>query len=166
MRCNWKSLIGCALLGLVMILPSVRADDEKVPLDKVPAQIMTAVKGRFPGSTLTSVTKEKANNEVVFDVELKHEGRKYEMDIKENGTILEIEKQVDQKDLPAVVAKALEDKYPKATIEEIMEVNKVTGKEEKPDHYEITITTADKKKLEVEVSLDGKKVEAPAADKK
>ncbi len=39
-----------------------------------------------------------------------------------------------------------------------MEVNKVMGKEEKPEHYEATIETAEKKKLEVIVSLDGKTI--------
>ena len=39
-----------------------------------------------------------------------------------------------------------------------MEVNKVKDKKETPDHYEVTIETADKKTQEVIVSLDGKEV--------
>jgi hypothetical protein len=45
-----------------------------------------------------------------------------------------------------------------------MEVNKVTGKEEKPIHYEVTIDM-DGKKKEVIVSLDGKSVKAEGEEK-
>jgi uncharacterized membrane protein YkoI len=156
----------CALAGLVMLATLARADDkaEKIPVDKIPKKVMDAIKNRFPGAEITSAEKEKEGGDIVYDIELKQKGRKYEMDIKEDGTIIEIEKQKDLKDLPAAVTKALEDKYPKATIEEIMEVNKVTGKEEKPTHYEIVIVTADKKKLEVTVSLDGKTVKGGPAE--
>lgn len=47
-----------------------------------------------------------------------------------------------------------------------MEVNKVNGTEEKPDHYEVTLTTAEKKSMEVIVSLDGKRVKTEAEAKK
>ena len=147
--------------GLVLIAAAAQGDDkaEKVPLDKVPKAVMDAIKGRFPGADISSVEKEKENGKIVYDVELKHQGRKYEMDIQEDGTIVEIEKEVPAKDVPAIT-KAVEAKYPKATIQEIMEVNKVKGKQETPDHYEVTLVTAAKKKLEVVVSLDGKSVKA------
>ena len=46
-----------------------------------------------------------------------------------------------------------------------MEVNKVTSKEEKPDHFEVTLETADKKTKEVLASLDGKAItEEPPED--
>ena len=80
------------------------------------------------------------------------------MDIKSDGTILEIEKQIDAKSLPAAVAAAVKSKYPDSTVKEVMEVNKVTGTKETLDHYEVTIVKADKKLLEVVASLDGKTV--------
>jgi uncharacterized membrane protein YkoI len=150
--------------GLVVLAAVARADDkakpEKVPLDKVPKAVMDAIKGRFPKAEISSVEKETEDGKVVYDVELKSEGRKYEMDIQEDGTIIEIEKEVALKDVPEAVTKALEAKYPKATIKEVMEVNKVKGKDETPDHYEVTLVTAEKKEIEVTVSLDGKKVKA------
>jgi len=145
--------------GLILATATARADDdkaEKVPLDKVPKVIMDAIKGRFPNAEIESVEKEKEDGKIVFDIELKHEGRKYEMDILEDGTIVEIEKEVAAKDVPEGVTKAVKEKYPGCTIKEVMEVNKVKDKKETPDHYEVTLETADKKKKEVEVSLDGK----------
>jgi uncharacterized membrane protein YkoI len=147
-----------AVAGLVVLAATAAADDKKIPLDKVPAKVMAAIKDRFPGADVNSVEKETEDGKVVYDVELKHNGRKYEMDIQEDGTVMEIEKEVAAKDVPEALTKAIEAKFPKATIEEVMEVNKVKGKEETPIHYEVTIVTADKKKKEVIVSLDGKTV--------
>jgi hypothetical protein len=160
-----------ALAGLVMLGTIVQADDKdkkdaKIAPDKLPKAVLDAIKGRLPGAEITSAEKEIEDNVVVYDIELKHQGRKYEMDIKEDGTIIEIEKEV--KDVPKAITKAVLGKYPKATIKEVMEVNKVKGKEETPIHYEVTIETADKKTMEVIVSLDGKsvKTEAEAAKEK
>jgi uncharacterized membrane protein YkoI len=150
--------------AMIVVLPATAWGQEKLTPDKVPAKVMAAAKERFPGAEFTSITKEKENNQVIYDLELKHQGRKYEMDIKEDGTIIEIEKQVFNKDVPAAITKAVTAKYPGSGIEEVMEVNKVNGKVETPDHYEVTLVTADKKKLEVEVSLDGKTVKGGAAD--
>ncbi len=153
------SLVGFCLVGFTLL--SLAAD--KIDLDKVPEKIMSAVKARFPKAELKSVEKELEDGKVVFDVELKVNGRKYEMDILEDGTVAEIEKEVDIKDFPAAGVKAIEAKYPKATIKEIMEVNPVKDKKETPDHYEVTLALADGKSKEVIVSLDGAKVSEEAA---
>jgi len=49
------------------------------------------------------VEKENEHGAVVYDLELKQGGRKYEMDVKEDGTIMEIEKQVMSSDVPAAL---------------------------------------------------------------
>src|SRR5438128_1649972 len=156
-----------AVICLVMLATSALADEkaEKISPDKLPQKIKDAIKDRFTGSDLTGAEKEKENEQIMYDIELKHEGRKYEMDIKEDGTIVEIEKEVAANDVPEAITKAVKKKYPTATIKEVMEVNKVTGKEEKPIHYEVTIETAGKKK-EVIVSLDGKSVKTEGEEKK
>jgi hypothetical protein len=156
-----RGIFGClgasAVAGLVLLATVGQAADkaDKIPLDKVPKKIMKAIEGRFPGAKLTSVEKEKEGDNIVYDIELKYKGRKYEMDIKEDGTIIEIEKEIPAKDLPRRVARALMTKYPKATTKEVMEVYKVKGKEEKLDHYEVLLVTGEKKEMEVMVSLDG-----------
>src|SRR5947209_4784596 len=130
---GWFSL--CINVTLLVLATTGRAADEKakkISFDQVPKVIKDAILGRFPGAEVNSVEKEKENGKVVYDVELKQQGRKYEMDILENGTIVEIEKEVASNDVPEAVTKAVTAKFPKATIKEIMEVNKVNGKEEKP----------------------------------
>jgi len=79
------------------------------------------------------------------------------MHIQEDGTIKAIEKEINLKDVPEAVLKAVKNKYPDATIQAAMEVNKVKDKKETPDHYLIAIKIGDKK-TEINVSLDGKAV--------
>lgn len=157
MRQRVVSMFVAALVGPVCLAAYCIAAD-KIDLDKVPEKILAAIKARFPAAELKSVEKEVENGKVVFDVELTEKGRKYELDLLEDGTILEVEKEVALKDFPAEGPKAIEAKYPKATIKEIMEVNKVKDKVETPDHYEVTLELADKTSKEVLVSLDGKTV--------
>src|SRR5262245_1921694 len=113
-----------AVVGLVLLASVARADDkgkadkaksEKVDVDKIPRKVLAAVKARFPGAKITSVEKETAGGKVVYDIELTHKGRKYEMDIQADGTVIEVEKEVDARDLPKAVSQALKAKYPKAT---------------------------------------------------
>jgi hypothetical protein len=160
MRKTMISLGVCALAALALVATVALADDkaEKIAPDKLPAKIADAIKGRFPKAEITSAEKEKEDGKIVYDIELTSEGKKYEMDILEDGTIIEIEKEVDVNKLPEGSTKTIEEKFPKCKILEVMEVNKVEGKKETPIHYEVTIETAEKKKKEVILSLDGKSV--------
>ena len=150
------------MIGATLILATAmvaRAGEEKIPPDKLPKAVVDAVKVRFPDGKVTSATKETKNGQDIYNVELNQKEHKYEASVKENGTLIEVAKEIAIKDVPSNVTKGVETKYPKSTIREAMEVDKVNGKEEKPDHYAITIETSDKKTIVVTASLDGKKVE-------
>jgi len=139
---------------------------EKLTPDNIPPKIMAAINNRFPGGQVTSAERENEDGKIVYDIELKHGGRKYEMDIHDDGTIIEIEKEYDISKLPAGATKTIADKYPGCSIKEVMEVNKVDGKKETPDHYEVTLEMADKKTHEVILSLDGKMAKSEPEEKK
>ena len=160
---GWCAVV--AVAGLVAFGAAAIAEDkaEKLSPDKLPKAIADAIKARFPDGKVTSAEKETEEGKVVYDIELTSGGLKYEMDIHEDGTVIEVEKEI--KDVPAAITKAVEGKYPKAKIADVMEVNKVDGKKETPIHYEVTIE-ADGKKSEVIVSLDGKSVKTEAEEKK
>jgi hypothetical protein len=110
--------------GLVLLAAAAETDDKekdkRLSLDKVPRAVQNALKDRFPEAEVTSIEKETEDGKVVYDIELKHKGRKYEMDILEAGTILEIEKEIEAKDLPQVVAKGIEARYPRATLKQVI----------------------------------------------
>ena len=152
-----------AVVALLLLTMAATADDpakkiEIIKLEEAPKPVRDAIEGRFPGAKVSTTERETENGKVNFEVNLTHKDRKYEMHIQEDGTIKAIEKEINLKDVPGAVLKAVKGKYPDATLEAAMEVNKVMDRKEIPDHYLIAVTIGDKKK-EITVSLDGKTVQ-------
>jgi hypothetical protein len=158
-------LLGLFVLLLTVAFRELRAKEEPVPQDKIPKKVMDALLAKFPKAKIDKCVKEKEGDDVVYDIEFKQEGRKCEADIKEDGTYINYEKAIEAKDLPKKVRDAIEKKYPKATMKEIMEETEVKGKDEKLSAYEVVLVTADKKEVEVKVSPEGKILE-DTGDKK
>jgi hypothetical protein len=132
------------------------ANEEKVPLDKLPKAVVEAVKKRFSDAELVSAEKETEDGKTVYEVAIKNKGQSIEVTLTTDGTIIEIEKQIESKDLPKTVADALAQKYPKATFKMIEEVIKVKDGKETSAYFEVLLVTAEKKKLEVSVTAEGK----------
>jgi hypothetical protein len=128
---------------------------EKIKLDDAPQAVRGAIESQFPGATVSTTEKETEAGKVDYEINLEHKGRKYEMHIHEDGTIVAIEKEIRLKDVPDVVLKAVKDKYPDAVLLDGMEVNKIKDNKETLDHYLIAVKIGEKKK-EIPVSLDGK----------
>jgi len=151
-----------AVVVLLLLTMAATADGqakkiEIIRLEDAPKAVRDAIEGRFPGAKVSTTERETEDGKVNFEVNLTHKDRKYEMHIQEDGTIKAIEKEINLKDVPEAVLKAVKNKYPDATIQAAMEVNKVKDKKETPDHYLIAIKIGDKK-TEINVSLDGKAV--------
>jgi hypothetical protein len=143
-------------LALFALLSSGAMAQEKVDGDKLPQKVKDSLKARFPGHMITQATKELENNEVIYDIEMTVGGKKHEMDCKEDGTIVDIQNEIEPKDLPSAALNAIKAKYPGSTIKEVGEILVVKDKKETRDHFEVMIETADKKEMELTVSLDGK----------
>jgi hypothetical protein len=142
--------VGVAVLAVAVVC--ARADEEKVPLDKVPKAVMDAVKKKFPKAEVSGASTEKEDGKTVYEMSLKLDKKNIDVTVTPEGKITLVEKEIDAKDLPKAVASALEAKYPKAKIELAEELSK----EDKVTAYEIVIVTAEKKKFEVEFAPDGK----------
>ena len=164
MRHTFIRIGACLLLLFVGIVP-VPAQEEAVPLDQIPKKVMDALRSKFPNAKIDKCTKAKDGNDVVYDIEFKQEGRKCEADIKEDGTYINYEKAIEAKDLPKAVRAALEKRYPKSTMKEIMEETEVKGKQEKLSAYEVVLTTADSREVEVRLAPDGMILEDTGAKK-
>ena len=155
--CGAVVLVGAAL---------VQADEEKVPLNKLPKAVVMAVKKRFPKLEMTGASKEKEGKKVVYEVSLKKDGKNIDVTLTETGAITSIEQEIAFKDLPKAVAKTFEAKYPNAKYEIVESVTKVADGKETLEYYEATLVAADRKKWEVKVLTDGKFKSAEAKDKK
>lgn len=146
------------MLGLavgMMAVAHVRADEEKVPLDKLPKAVKEAVEKRFPKVEMKEAAKEKDGDKVVYEVTLKKDGKNIDVTVTEAGAITLIEQEIEFKDLPKAVAKTFEDKYPKAKYEIVESVTKVADGKETLEYYEAKLVAGDKT-WEVEVLPDGK----------
>jgi hypothetical protein len=145
-------VVGCCVsVGASFAL----AQGEKVDVSKLPPKVAEAVKGRFPGATITQVTKELENGVVVYDVEMTRAGKKHEMDCKEDGTLIDLQNEVPASELPAGAAEAIKKKHPGSTIKEVGEILVAKDGKEIKDHFEVIIETAEKKEMELTIKLDG-----------
>jgi uncharacterized membrane protein YkoI len=162
MQLNCRCLLPyIAVFGI--LLGHCLASEKTIKPEELPKKVTDALHARFPGLKIDSAAEENDGGKTVYDIELKLKGRKVETDIRADGTMLEVEKQLTEKEWPAVLKSAMKSNHPKATIREVMEVFKVHGKEEVADHYELTVQGADKKAAEVLISLDGKPFKEEAA---
>jgi uncharacterized membrane protein YkoI len=150
-----RHLLMTAVAAFVLV-SSVRADEEKVPLDKVPKAVLDAAKKRFPKAEVVGASKETEDGKTVYEIELKADGKAIDVTLTADGDITTIEQEIDEKDLPKAVADALAKKYPKAKFKEIEAVSAVKDGKEKIKHYELIVVVNDKKEVEVEILADGK----------
>lgn len=154
--------------ALVVSAAPARADEEKVPLDKVPKAVLEAAKKRFPKAEVVGAGTEKVNDKTVYEVELKEAGKTIDVTLTPEGVITVIEQEIDAKDLPKAVAEALDKKYPKAKFNIVEVVYAVKDGKEALDFYEVELTTAEKKVFEVKLAADGtvKEVEEKKEEEK
>lgn len=142
-----------AVAAMVVLTGTIlRAEEEKVALDKLPAAVVKAIKAKYPKAELVNAESGEEDGKKQFEVVIKNSGHELEVTLNPEGKILVVERVVTAKDLPKVVAEALEAKYPKVKIEKVEEVSK----DDKVSSYEITVVTGDKKTVEAEFDVTGK----------
>lgn len=158
MRLLSRALVASTLISGAISTIS-HATEERIKSDALPRRTVEALNKRFPGLIYVNISKETdAKGQVVYDVELKQKGRKFETDIKNDGTMLEVEKEVRESEWPKALKSLVESKTSKSAIKEVMEVNKVSGGKEVPHHLEVTVQTAGGKSEELLTTLDGKQL--------
>jgi hypothetical protein len=141
-----------ALLG--MIAAGARADEETVPLDKVPAAVMKTVKDKYPGAKIKEAKKEVEKGKTTYEVAIEHEKQVLDLALKPDGTLLEVEQAIEVKDLPAKVAEAIKKTYPKGKVSKAEKITSFEdGKQEV--EFEVVVEEAGKKPVEVTVEPDG-----------
>ena len=149
----WSAM---AVFTATLVGATGRADEEKVPRDKLPKAVAEAAQKRFPKVEMKEATKEKDGDKVVYEVTLKKDGRNIDVTVTEAGAITLIEQEIGFKDMPQAVKKTFEEKYPNAKYEIVESVTKVADGKETLEYYEAKLVAADKKMWEVEVLPDGK----------
>ena len=143
--------VAALVLGLSALV--ARADEKDVPLDKVPAKAMAAVKNHFPNAKLIEASTDTVDDVVEYTVTLSHNKNTYEVTVTEDGKILEIARETEFKELPKPVRAAFHKRHPKAKVDGVWEqtVPGVKGKT-----FQIDFTTADGKDATAEYDTEGK----------
>lgn len=144
------------VLGLLLTAPAASAQGEKaLNREQIPETVMATLRARFPQAEIREWTREDEDGVALYDIEFHQRGRKFEADIKEDGTIHNWEREIAPADLPGAVKAAVESEHPGSTIGETMEITEVTDGEEVLEGYEIILETADNREIEVAVAPDG-----------
>jgi hypothetical protein len=96
----------------VIASAAVRADEEKVALDKLRKAVVEAVRKRLPKAEMSGVSQEKEKGKLVYEVSLKKDGKSSDVTLTEDGALTAIEQEVAFEDLPKTMAKTFAEKYP------------------------------------------------------
>ncbi|WP_406697882.1 PepSY-like domain-containing protein [Singulisphaera sp. Ch08] len=141
---RWTALSG--LVGTLVLGAAAGADEENIPVDKLPAAVLKAAKAKFPKAKIEEAAKEVEDGVTTYEVSLKVEGHGIDLTLKPDGTIVEIEKEIAADTLPEAVKATLAAKYPN---EKIKKAEEITQGENGPISYEVDLGS-------VEVVLDAK----------
>ncbi len=155
-----KWLSGTVVLGASLFANIAYCEETKIDVKDLPKAVVDAIHAKYPKAEIEGAEKETEDGKTIYEVEIEYEvgDKEHELEISltPEGKILEIEKEIDVKDLPKAVAEAIAKKFPKATLKEAEEVSKVADGKDVVDSYEVTLVTADKKTIEVTVTAAGK----------
>jgi uncharacterized membrane protein YkoI len=143
-------------LGLLGLARGALAQETEIKLDDVPTPVMDSAKAKFPGAKMREASKETEDGKTVFELSMTHEDRKMDVTFQEDGTLVLVETEIAETELPAAVTRAANEKYPGAKIDLAESVKKGPRVKKEVDYYELHMTTADKKSVEIEVDAAGK----------
>jgi hypothetical protein len=155
-----------SIVGLLLVWSGTPAQEHQAAPATLPAKIMETLTRKFPGAQITTWTRERERGTVLYDIEFTKGGRKLEADILEGGTLHNWEQAVAAAELPTAVRRTAEKLYPGCTVKEAMRKMVVKKGKDVPEGYELTLTTRDKKSVEVTTTPNGTVLEAPGANKK
>jgi hypothetical protein len=142
---------------LLLVLSTITAAStaQEIPeTPTVPPKVRATLNARFPGAQIRKLTTEKEHDLVLYDIEFTVEDRRYEADIKEDGSIHNWEREIDPGDLPEPVRTAVKARHPGKNILQAMQITVVSDGQETLEGYELVLETSPKE-VEVTVAPDG-----------
>ncbi len=98
--------------------------------------------------------KDDDDSEVIYEVTLSEKGKTIDVTVDEEGDIEEVERSIELKELPRLVADALARKFPKSTLKSAEAIYEVEDGEMEFEGYEVILETADKKEIEADVEVE------------
>jgi hypothetical protein len=153
---TWGWMAIAAILGLCGLGSGAEAQEVEIKLEQVPKAVMDSAKAKFPGAEHRGAAKETEEGKTAYEISMTHEGHKMDVTFQEDGTLVLVETEVPEAELPAAVLQAAKDKYPHSKIKLAESVKKGPKVKKEVDYYELHLTTADNKSAELELDSQGK----------
>jgi hypothetical protein len=144
--------IGSVAIALLTV-SLVFAAETKIKRSKLPAAVEKTVQAQSAGATIKGFSKDSIGGQVEYEVEMTVNGHGKDVSIAKDGTVLEIEEEVEQSSLPAAVKSALQGRAKDA---KITKVESVTRKG-KIISYEATVINGTRES-EIAVGPNGEKL--------
>jgi hypothetical protein len=151
-----RSLTVAGFLAVLGLASGTRAQDEQIPLRRVPKAVMNSARAKFPGAQIKAASEETEDGKPpVFALKMRHQRRTVDATFKVDGTVVLVQTDVTAKELPKVVLRAVESTYPGASISGAEAVKNGPEVKKTADHYEFYLVKADNKPAHVKVAPDG-----------
>ena len=145
-----KVQIVCSVsLGVAQILC---ASEAKVSFQDLPAAVQASAKRQSKGATVRGYAKEIEHGQTYYEVETKISGRNKDILLDEKGAVVEIEQEMDRKDVPEAVMTGLKKAAAGGSLQSIESVTR--GQKVS---YEAVVQTAGRKH-EVAVDQSGNRI--------
>ncbi|MCA9149645.1 MAG: PepSY-like domain-containing protein [Planctomycetales bacterium] len=138
---------------------NVGAEEEVIPLGKLPQSILETVLKAFPeADAILGASKEpdeEVADEMVYEVTVQVRGRKIDVTVDEEGEIELLEKEITLNELPKAVTESLAKLYPESTLESAEGVYELEDGEQELEFYEVQLKAADGKEVEAKIKANG-----------
>jgi hypothetical protein len=157
-----RTMTVAGFLAVLGLAPGTRAEDGRIPPDRVPRAVMDAAKARFPGAKIRQASEETEDGTTVYALEMKHQRHNLEVTFKADGTVVLVDTAVTRKELPKVVLRAAAQIYPDAGLRHAGAVRKGPEVKKTADYYELYLVIADNRPRLVKVDPGGKLLEDPS----
>lgn len=136
-------------LGAAFVL-SAFAAETKVKIEEFPPAVQNALKGQTKDATILGASKEREHGHMTYEVETKLNGKSRDLTFDANGSLLEVELEVDLDSIPEPAKDAIQKKAGSGTIRKVESVTQgsITS-------YEADVRNKAGKNQEVAVNADG-----------
>lgn len=174
---RWIVFLTCtAIVAVAFTITAGHANqdsskEEKLKISQLPAAVAEAVKTNCPGCSIDKATREIENGVRIYDIEFKR--GQGEIALAEDGSVIDRETAVLLKDVPAAAQEAIRKGASGAKIKQVakgeiraeLKDGQIIRLDSPRYVYEAELEKG-KQVAEIEVSSDGKVIEAPRWTKK
>jgi hypothetical protein len=148
MKTNYLAIFAASAL---LFAGSALAQEKKIKRSDLPPAVEKTVAAQSAGAVIHGFSTEQDNGQTLYEAEMTVNGHTKDISMTADGTVVEVEEQVDMNSLSPEVKEGLQAKAGKGKITKVESLTK----KDKLVAYEAQVVTGGKKS-EVQVGPDGK----------